>query len=109
MSELYQLSVSISHETRKRLDRLSKTQGIRKNHIVDKALSIYLDSMENQQKNQRLMPVMLTVSQHQRLHELLDEPATKPTQALRDYIASAKDLGSPNVEEFLAHDQSDQL
>jgi hypothetical protein len=106
MQDSTQISVSISNQTRERLDRISSERGIRKNHLVEQALSQFFDAIEQRPDPLRLESPMLTPEQIQRLHELLASPPPPDEQKqknLLNYLSKAPKLGAPNPKEFLKH------
>ena len=97
MPKPIQLTITIAHDTLQRLEQLSATQGISKDQLVEQALMLLLDNME-----QRVFePVALTPAAIKKLHALIDAPAAEPTRALREYIGRARSLGAPDVKDFL--------
>ncbi len=83
MTDLSQISATVSAATKDRLDRFTQSHGLKKNFVVEQALLFFMDS-RTQLPNEALVPTRLVLDDEafDRIASLFENPSA-PTEALR--------------------------
>lgn len=86
MSELSQISATVSAATKEMLDRFSESHGLRKNFVVEQALLYFMEA-RRELPDEALIPVRLVLDDKvfDRVVDLLERPPA-PTDALRELM-----------------------
>jgi uncharacterized protein (DUF1778 family) len=91
MSSQSQISATISEATKEKLDRFTKTHGLKKNFVVEQALLYFMEA-RRELPDEALVPARLVVDGKvlDRLVELVASPPA-PTPALRELMRGQDD------------------
>jgi len=86
MAQETQISASVSHTTREKLDRFTESRGLKKNFVVEQALLYFMES-RRELPDEAFIPsrVVLANADFDRLVKVLKRPP-KPTRALTELM-----------------------
>jgi uncharacterized protein (DUF1778 family) len=86
MSDLSQISATVSVATKERLDRFAESHGLKKNYVVEQALLYFMEARK-ELPNEALVPTRLVLDDaaFDRVVDLLERPPA-PTKALRELM-----------------------
>lgn len=86
MSDLSQISATVSAATKERLDRFTESHGLKKNFVVEQALLYFMEA-RRELPDEALIPARLVLDDKafDRIVTQLESPAT-PTEALRELM-----------------------
>jgi len=87
MSPQSQISATVSAATKERLDRFSRSQGLKKNFVVEQALLFFMEA-RRELPDEAFVPtrIVLEDESFERLVRTLEEEPPTPTQALRELM-----------------------
>jgi len=89
--KLPQISAHVSEGTRWKLDRLSKTRGMRKAFVLEQALLYHFRALEELLEEAFLPPrLLLSQNSFNKLVELVDNPPY-PTKAMQELMDGVSD------------------
>ncbi|HBQ13856.1 MAG TPA: hypothetical protein DEF51_22880 [Myxococcales bacterium] len=91
MSSQSQISATISEATKERLDRFTRSHGLKKNFVVEQALLYFMEA-RRELPDEALVPARLVVDDEvfDRLAEMV-ERSPAPTEALRELMRGEDD------------------
>lgn len=91
MSSQSKISATISEATKEKLDRFTKTHGLKKNFVVEQALLYFMEA-RRELPDEALVPARLVVEDEafDRLVELVTSPPP-PSPALRELMRGQND------------------
>lgn len=91
MSSQSQISATISEATKERLDRFTRSHGLKKNFVVEQALLYFMEA-RRELPDEALVPARLVVDDEvfDRLAEMV-EGSPAPTEALRELMRGEDD------------------
>ena len=86
-----QISAHVNEETKAKLDRLSKSRGLRKAFVLEQALLYHFRALE-ELPEEALLPARLVVSRNtfEEIIEIVENPPA-PTQAMRELMSGISD------------------
>jgi uncharacterized protein (DUF1778 family) len=90
MSDLSQLSATVSAATKEKLDRFTESHGLKKNFVVEQALLYFMEA-RRELPDEALIPARLVLEDDafDGLVKLLEKPPA-PTRALRELMRGRK-------------------